>query len=59
MAIEYLGKITPCGNSFMIIIPKRYVFALGVKPKDYVIVKLTQGTLVVRPYERNEQCRVT
>lgn len=59
MAIEHLSKVNPCGNSFMVIIPKRYIFALGMKAKDFMILRLTNGTVVLRPYERNEQCRVT
>jgi len=59
VAIEHLSKVNPCGNSFMVIVPKRYISALGMKPKDYMILRLTGGIITLRPYERNEQCRAT
>lgn len=57
MSIEELKKLNQTGNSFFITLPKKYVYALGVKLHDLFIVRLTQNKIEVIPYERNNQCQ--
>lgn len=56
MAIEELRKITKWGNSFGIVIPKKYISALGLKPGDLVILRLTGQKYELIPYGGNNQC---
>lgn len=57
MAIEELKKLNLTGNSFFITLPKKYVYALGVKLHDLLVVRLTQNKIELIPYERNNQCQ--
>jgi len=59
VAIEELKKIGSCGNSFIIVLPKKYVYALGLKQRDFVIIKLTGDKIEIHAYERNNQCQKT
>ena len=56
MAIEELRKITKWGNSYGVVIPKKYITALGLKVNDLMVLRLTGNKYELIPYERNEQC---
>ncbi|KKN33025.1 hypothetical protein LCGC14_0807940 [marine sediment metagenome] len=57
MSIEELKKLNLTGNSFFITLPKKYVYAIGLKLHDLIVVRLTNGKLELIPYERNNQCQ--
>jgi len=57
MAIEELKKLSYTGHSFFVTIPKKYVYALGIKVHDLLVIRLSHGKIELVPYERNNQCQ--
>jgi len=58
MAIEELRKITKWGNSYGVVIPKKYITALGLKVNDFFVIRLHLEKVELTPYEgNNQQCR--
>jgi len=56
MAIEAIKRFMMIGHSFGITIPKNYGHALGLKPNDLVVLRLTNGKIEIIPYGGNSQC---
>lgn len=56
MAIEELKKVTKWGSSYGIVIPRKFITALGIKQHDLFIIRLTHNKIEFIPYERNDQC---
>jgi len=57
MAIEELKKLNLTGNSFFVVIPKKYIYAIGLKLHDLLIIRLSNKKIELIPYERNDQCQ--
>ena len=59
MAIEELKKLNYTGNSYFVVIPKKYIYAIGLKLHDMVIIRLTRDKIELIPYGGGDQCRKT
>jgi bifunctional DNA-binding transcriptional regulator/antitoxin component of YhaV-PrlF toxin-antitoxin module len=57
VAIEELKKIGLSGHSYFVVLPKKYVYALGLKRRDFVIIRLSDSRIEITAYERNNQCQ--
>lgn len=57
MSIEELKKLNLTGNSFFVTIPKKYIYALGLKLHDLIVLRLSNNKIELIPYERNNQCQ--
>lgn len=59
MAIETIKKLIPIGGSYGVTLPRNYVHAVGLKPNDLVVCRLTNGRIELIPYGGNTQCQKT